>query len=94
MRLSYVDLLGDGERHEIDATITTAHSASSHGQPVVLLPDGGLINLSSWVLLNYKVVEASSAELPLLQKFLNHLDFVLSAAVTTEADSADNDATG
>jgi len=73
MKLSYVDVLGDGERHEISATITTDHPASSYGQPVIVLEDGGLLDASSWILLNYQVVEANPHERELLQRFINNI---------------------
>jgi len=88
MKLSYTDLLGDGERHEINATITTEHAASSYGQPVILI-DSGPLDLSSWVLLDYKVVEANQDETLLLRKFFGNLNFALSAAVEPENDSSD-----
>jgi hypothetical protein len=68
MILSYVDLLGDGERHEIAAAITTDHALSSYSQPVILLDDGAPLDMTSWVLLGYQVVEATPQEIELLKK--------------------------
>jgi hypothetical protein len=68
MKLSYVDLLGDGKRHEVEATITTEHSASSYGQPVIVMEDGGALDLPSWALLGYRVVEATPEERAQLAK--------------------------
>lgn len=62
MKLSYVDLLGDGERHTLSARITTDHPASSYGQPVIVMEDGGALDLASWVMLGYQVVEATPEE--------------------------------
>lgn len=71
MKLSYVDVLGDGERHEVAATITTNHSASSYGQPVIVLEsDGEALDITSWILLNYQIVEATPEELELLKRVL------------------------
>lgn len=67
MKLSYSDV-GDGQRHEATATVTTAHSASSYGQPVIVLEDGGALDAASWALLNYQIVEVSGDELALLQR--------------------------
>lgn len=78
MRLSYVDVLGDGERHQIDARITTEHSQSSYGQPVIVLPDGGLLDATSWVLMAYQIVKASEAEYELLRKWISLLTFLVS----------------
>jgi hypothetical protein len=70
MILSYVDILGDGERHRINATITTEHSLSSYGQPVILLDDGQPLDLTSWVLLGYQVIQATENEVELLKRVL------------------------
>lgn len=40
MILSYHNL-GEENRHRMKAKITTEHSASSYGQPVIVLEDGG-----------------------------------------------------
>jgi len=48
MILSYQNILNQGaKRTRIKATITTYHSASSYGQPVIVLPDGGALDLMS-----------------------------------------------
>jgi hypothetical protein len=62
MILSYHNL-GDLKRHRIKATVTTEHSASSYGQPVIVLEDGGALDLMSWVGLGYQVVKASKKEM-------------------------------
>ena len=68
MILSYVDLLGNGQRKTIAATVTAEHSASSYGQPVVVLADGGTIDWQSWVLLGYQIVEVTPEELTMLKR--------------------------
>lgn len=64
MILEYTDIFEGGKTCRIKATITTEHSASSYGMPVVVLPDGGTLDAQSWVLLNYHVVSVSRAEAP------------------------------
>lgn len=69
MILTYVDILGDGQRHEIAATVTTDHLASSYGQPVVLPDDGGgPLDATSWVLMQYRIHEITAKEYALLQR--------------------------
>ena len=70
MVLSYRELLGDGKRRRIKATITTDHALSSYGQPVIVLDDGQPLNAESWALLGYQVVKATKAERTLLAKWL------------------------
>lgn len=70
MILSYVDLLGDGERHNVSATVTTDHAASSYGIPVIVLDDGEALSPASWILLAYEVVEATGDELEELEAAL------------------------
>ena len=54
MILSYQDIFQEGaKRIRIKATITTEHSASSYGQPVIVLDDGGALDLMSWVAMDY-----------------------------------------
>ena len=63
MILSYCnDTLGDGKRHRVKATVTTDHPASHYGQPVIVLEDGDALDLTSWVLCQYKVVQATRKE--------------------------------
>lgn len=57
-------LSGDGKR--IKARITTNHSASSYGQPVIVLDDGEALDMMSWVMCGYQVVKASKKELDAL----------------------------
>jgi hypothetical protein len=42
--------------------ITTEHPPRSYGQPVIVLPDGGSLDLFSWVAGDYRVVRATKAE--------------------------------
>ena len=58
MILSFRDLFkNSNKRTRIKAEITT-----SYGQPVIVLPDGGPIDLLSWVSLDYQVVRANKKE--------------------------------
>lgn len=71
MILSYTNLLGNGQRHQISATITTDHPASSYGQPVIVLDsDGDALDIQSWILLNYQVISATPGEVELLKRVL------------------------
>lgn len=76
MELSYVDVLGDGKRHTINAKITTDHPLSSYGQPVLLV-DGQPLNAESWVLMAYKVVKATPRESEMLQQWVSQVMFFL-----------------
>ena len=50
MQLSYlVSPFENSFRKTVKASITTGHSMSSYGQPVIVLEDGGAIDLMSWV---------------------------------------------
>lgn len=72
MTLSYCnDILGDGKRHRIKATVTTDHSASHYGQPVIVLPDGGALDFTSWVLCQYRVERATKHEQQQLERVFN-----------------------
>ena len=67
MILSYHDL-GKVKRHRVKAKVATDHSASSYGQPVIVLEDGEALDLMSWVGLGYQVVRASKKEKASLAK--------------------------
>ena len=63
MLLSFRDLLSESKRRtRITAEVTTEHPASHYGQPVIVLPDGGALDLFSWVAMDYKLVRATKAE--------------------------------
>jgi len=66
MKLSYRDLMAT-ERTTVEATITTEHSASSYGQPVIVLDDGEALDYNSAILLDYQVEEVSTEEAPRLK---------------------------
>lgn len=66
MILSYHNL-GGVKRHRMKAAITTEHSSSSYGQPVIVLEDGGALDLMSWVGLGYRVIRASAKEKTMLK---------------------------
>lgn len=87
MILSYVDILGDGERHNIKAIITTDHPNSSYGQPVLLLGDGQTLSAESWFLMAYQVVKATPEEFELLKKWVSLLAFLLEVDESAAAQS-------
>lgn len=62
MILSYHNL-GKEKRQRMKARITTEHSASSYGQPVIVLEDGGALDLMSWIGCGYRVVKANEKEM-------------------------------
>ena len=64
MTLSYkVDPFGSGDkRAKVKVRITTAHSMSSYGQPVIVLPDGEALDLMSWVGCGYRIEAATTKE--------------------------------
>lgn len=68
MQLSYLIHPFDenSKRCTVKATITTNHSTSSYGQPVIVLEDGGAIDLMSWVGCGYKVMKATPKEKAIL----------------------------
>jgi hypothetical protein len=72
MILAYTDIFNNGKVKKIKATITTEHSASHYGQPVIVLDDGQALDAQSWVLLSYRVVSATKEESPLLEKWLKN----------------------
>ena len=69
MILEYTDLRN--KKHKVRAKITTDHSSSSYGQPVIVLEDGGALDILSWVALGYKVVMATDKEILALRSLLN-----------------------
>lgn len=73
MILQYTDIFQGGKIRKIKAEITTEHSASSYGMPVVVLPDGHALDANSWVMLNYQIVSITKAEAPMMEKWLGNL---------------------
>jgi hypothetical protein len=71
MTLTYTGT--DDRRHSIEASITTDHSASSYGQPVIVLEDDGALDYSSAILLAYQLVQADDAELALLDAWRRNM---------------------
>jgi hypothetical protein len=65
-----MDLLGDGKRHKMQATVTTDHPESHYGLPVVVIEDGKALDFGSWMLLDYQVVSADVQELDGLKRWL------------------------
>jgi len=69
MTLSYRDLFDrEKGRQKIKAQITTQHPASSYGQPVIVLEDGGALDLMSWVTMDYRVERFAKKEEGLLRQ--------------------------
>ena len=81
MKLSYLGLM-DTERSTIKATITTDHPASSYGMPVIVLEDGGVLDYTSAILLDYRVEKISEAERPLLEQWQRNMPPIDSHAAT------------
>lgn len=98
MKLSYVNILGDGKRHTIKATITTEHPLSSYGQPVLLLEDGQPLNSESWILMAYQVVKATPQEFEMLKQWVDLINFFVTnsssaaAALGSKGGSATSEA--
>lgn len=85
MKLQYTDVFDGGKTRKINAEITTEHCASSYGLPVVLLPDGNLLDAGSWVLLGYKVVSVSPSESPLVERWIKNLYAQVGLSVAASA---------
>ena len=72
MILSYLNIFEpNAKRTQVKATITTnasAHSASSYGQPVIVLADGEALDLTSWGVFGYQAEVATKKEQAELQK--------------------------
>ena len=69
MVLSYQDIFRqNAKRQRVKARITTNHSAGSYGQPVIVLEDGGALDLMSWVAMGCRVEKATVKEKAELQK--------------------------
>ncbi len=73
MILEYTDILDNGKAKRIKAEITTDHPASHYGLPVLVLADGQALDAESWVLLNYRIVNATQAEAPMMERWLKNL---------------------
>jgi hypothetical protein len=73
MILQYTDIFDGGKIRKIKGEITTEHSASSYGMPVLVLPDGGCVDAQSWVMLGYKIVSISQQEAPMMERWLKTL---------------------
>jgi len=68
MILEYIDIFEGEERHRVEAELTTEHSASSYGQPVIVLDDGGALDWVSWISLGYRLVDGTEEEKEFLRK--------------------------
>ena len=72
MILQYTDISDGGTVHKIEAKITTEHSASSYGIPVIV-DDGHALDAQSWVMLNYSIVALSRDEKPMMYRWLKNM---------------------
>lgn len=72
MILEYQDIFEGNEKQRVEAEVTTEHSASSYGQPVIVLDDGNAIDFVSWVMLGYRVVKATKEE----REVLRHMGLI------------------
>lgn len=68
MILEYIDIFEGDERHQVEAELTTEHSASSYGQPVIVLDDGGALDWVSWISLGYRLIDGTEEEKEFLRK--------------------------
>jgi hypothetical protein len=68
MILEYIDIFEGNEKHRVEAELTTEHSASSYGRPVIVLDDGGALDWVSWVSLGYRLVNGTEEEKEFLRK--------------------------
>ena len=77
MTCSYrVDPFGESpQRKTVKVRLTTTHSASSYGQPVMVLSDGGVLDLMSWVGCGYRIERATAKEREALARILGTLAF-------------------
>jgi len=68
MVLEYTDILDNMRRHRVEAIVTTEHPASHYGTGVIVLENGNSLDLQSWTMLRYRVIQASEIESVLLRK--------------------------
>ena len=66
MILEYTDILDNMRKYRIKAIVTTEHPASHYGIPVIVLADGNILDLQSWI--KYRVIRCSKTENVLLRK--------------------------
>lgn len=77
MTCSYrVDPFGESPaRKRVTVRLSTTHSTSSYGQPVMVLPDGGALDLMSWVGCGYRIERATAKEREAVARILGTLAF-------------------
>jgi hypothetical protein len=74
MLLSYTDIFSESrDRTTVKAEMTTEHPASSYGQPVLVLEDGGALDLSSWIFGDYRIEEATKEEEQAVESYLSRI---------------------
>lgn len=74
MILEYTDF-GSGKPIKVKAKVTTSHPASSYGKPVIVLEDGGALDLFSWCCLGYRIIKATAREQSLLDAVFRDIDW-------------------
>ncbi len=72
MILSFENVLNYGQKEEIEALITTEHPKCVHKKPVIILSDGNLLDHDSYVLMGYRLIQASEDESALFEKWLKN----------------------
>ena len=58
-------------RKKIAASITIKHAGSGYGQPVIMLSTAEMVDVLSWHLSEYQVIDATQQERHLLAEILN-----------------------
>lgn len=71
MKFEYTDIF-DGITRTMKAEITTDSSQSSYGQPIIILDDGKALDLDSYIILEYKLKEATTKEKKMFNRWLNN----------------------
>jgi hypothetical protein len=68
MKLSYTNQ--HGQTCTTSAKISVNEPGSTNPLPVLVLDDGSQVDVLSWILLNYKVVQASDKDIKQLRSWL------------------------
>lgn len=77
MKIQLTDVC-TGESVELTAELTTEHSASSYGQPVMWIEEwGGLMSALSWILGRGRVLEITPDEQALFDQWQDNASFPL-----------------
>lgn len=65
MELSYFDLFGDGERHQVHAI-----PGMENERPVVVLEGGDLLTVADWIIYRYQIEQADEMEIAQLRRWI------------------------